>query len=127
MNKRIKNLRQHLGVTLEEFGTKLGVTKATVSRWENGERSISEQAIRLICSEFNVNEDWLRTGAGGDENMFIPDDAMKYLNIGKAARTPNDFRDFLVHVMETLPDEYCEYLYNEFKRFESERKQKKGE
>ncbi len=27
--------------------------------------------ILSICREFNVNEDWLRTGAGGDENMFV--------------------------------------------------------
>lgn len=127
MKDRIKSVRQKKKLSQEQFGNKLGITKSSVSLLESGKNSPSEQTIRLICSEFNVNEDWLRTGAGGDENMFIPDDAMKYLSIGKAARTPNDFRDFLVHVMETLPDEYCEYLYNEFKRFESERKQKKGE
>lgn len=126
MNTRIKTLRKRLDLTLEELGTKLGVTKTTVSRWEKGERTISEQTIKLICNELNVNEDWLRTGAGGDENMFVPDDALKYIKMGKAARTPNEFREFLVQIMESLPDEYCDFLYEEFKRFAENQAKKKG-
>lgn len=64
MNEQIKELRKVLNLTLDDLGERLGVTKAAVSRWEKGERSISEQTIKLICSEFNVNENWLRTGKG---------------------------------------------------------------
>lgn len=64
MNNRLKELRSFLDMSLEDFGSTLGVTRATVSRWENGERGISNQAILSICREFNVNEDWLRTGQG---------------------------------------------------------------
>lgn len=35
---------------------------------ESGENSPSEQTVKLICQEFNVNEDWLRTGNG---EMFV--------------------------------------------------------
>lgn len=126
MNTRIKALRKRLNLTLEEFGNKLGVTKTTVSRWEKGERTVSEQTIKLICNELNVNEDWLRTGSGGEDNMFIPDDALKYIKMGKAARTPNEFREFLVQIMESLPDEYCDFLYEEFKRFAENQAKKKG-
>lgn len=117
MNERIKLLRQHLEMTMEEFGAKLGVTKTTISRWEKGERAISEQTVKLLCNEFNVNEDWLRTGTGGDENMFIPDDMLKYVQLGRSAKTPNEFRDFLTQLMASLPSEVCDYLYDEFKRF----------
>ena len=64
MNNRLKELRSHLNMSLEDFGTALGVTRAAVSRWENGERGISNQAILSICREFNVSERWLRTGEG---------------------------------------------------------------
>ncbi len=124
-NERVKIIRKSLNLTMEKFGERLGVGKTAISGIETGRRNLTEQMTKAICREFNVNEDWLRTGAGGDENMFIPDDARKYLDIGKAARTPNEFRNFLVQVMSTLPDEYCDFLYAEFKRFSEHYEQEK--
>lgn len=46
------------------MGAALGVTGAAFSRWETGDREIPDIAVRAICREFNVNEIWLRTGAG---------------------------------------------------------------
>ena len=64
MKERVKELRKKLGLTLEKFGEKLGVTKQTVSRIENGVNSLTDQMFKSICREFNVNEHWLRTGEG---------------------------------------------------------------
>jgi putative transcriptional regulator len=33
----IKNIRERLGMTQEEFARKIGVTVTTVSRWERGD------------------------------------------------------------------------------------------
>lgn len=63
MNERIKELRKKLGLTLEKFGARLGVKKAAVSKWENGD-NITDQMFKSICREFNVNEEWLRNGTG---------------------------------------------------------------
>lgn len=67
MNERIKELRKKLGLTLEKFGERLGVKRAAVSKWENGD-NITDQMFKSICREFNVNEEWLRTGKG---EMFV--------------------------------------------------------
>ena len=64
MNERIKELRKELNLTLEKFGERLGIQKATLSKIENGTVSITERNIMAICREFNVNENWLRTGEG---------------------------------------------------------------
>lgn len=69
MKERIKELRKTLDLTLEEFGNKIGVTKTTISRIENGVNSVTNQMLTSICREFNVNEEWLRTGEG---EMFVP-------------------------------------------------------
>lgn len=71
MKSRIKELRNYLGMSGEVFGEKLGLTKQTISRLENGVNGITEQTIKLICQEFNVDEKWLRTGEG---EMFEPID-----------------------------------------------------
>lgn len=125
MKTRFKKIRLAKELNQEDFGKVLGVTKSTISNIENGRFNITDTMVKLLCTEFRINEDWLRTGSGGDENMFIPDDALKYINMGKAARTPNDFRDFLVQLMQSLPDEYCDYLYEEFKKFSITQEEKK--
>ena len=64
MNERIKTLRKTLNLTLEQFGERVGVTKMTISRIENGKNNVTEQMCKSICREFNIREDWLRNGTG---------------------------------------------------------------
>jgi transcriptional regulator with XRE-family HTH domain len=68
LNERIKELRVYLKLTQSELGDKIGITRAAVSRIESGERSVTDQVFISICREFNVNENWLRTGEG---SMFV--------------------------------------------------------
>jgi len=68
MGDRVRELRKTLGLTLEAFGEKVGVGKSAVSRLEKGTNNLTEQMILAICREFNVNEEWLRTGNG---EMFL--------------------------------------------------------
>lgn len=62
--ERVKEIRKHLDLTLEKFGEKLGVGKTAISNIENGNRNLTEQMIKAIGREFDVNEYWLRTGEG---------------------------------------------------------------
>lgn len=68
--ERIKEIRKLRGLTLEKFGEKIGMKKNSVSQLENGKNSVTEQVIKSICREFNVNERWLRTGEG--EPYLLP-------------------------------------------------------
>ena len=64
IGERIKELRKSLGLTLEEFGKKLGVGKSAISNIENGSRNLTDQMALSIRREFNVREEWLRDGTG---------------------------------------------------------------
>lgn len=64
MNDRIKLLRETLGMSQEAFGGKIGITRAAISNIEKGTRNMSEQTIKSICREFNVNYAWLMEGVG---------------------------------------------------------------
>lgn len=68
MNKRIKELRIQLGLTLEEFGNSLGFSRSSMSNIETGYRSVTDRLIIAIVNTYNVSEDWLRYGTG---QMFI--------------------------------------------------------
>lgn len=121
--ERVKSVRDKKQMTMEQFGEKLGVTKTAISRIEKGDRSLTEQMLKSICREFSVNEDWLRTGAGGPDNMFIPED-MRYLNtVGKLGNEQNEFKKFCINMLMDLPDKYWDYIYEEFKKFEKEKEE----
>lgn len=46
--KRIKAIRQALRMTQENFSHKIGVTYATVNRWENDKSEPNEMATRTL-------------------------------------------------------------------------------
>lgn len=65
INERIRDLRRDgLGLTLEEFGARVGVSRAAMSNIENGARSVTDQMFISICREFNVRPEWLLDGSG---------------------------------------------------------------
>jgi len=68
MNERIKQVRLSAKLSQTEFAEKILVSRSAVCKMESGENSPSEQTVKLICQEFNVNGDWLRTGNG---EMFV--------------------------------------------------------
>lgn len=69
--ERIWTLRKkHLKLSQAAFGEKLGVNRDVINNIENNRLSRPEQKLslyKLICSEFNVNEEWLLNGT---EPMF---------------------------------------------------------
>lgn len=64
MNERIKELRRSLGLTQDEFGGRIGITKSSVSTMESGRSNPSEQTLRSMVREFGASYEWLTTGAG---------------------------------------------------------------
>lgn len=65
---RIKELRLALQLNQDEFAEKLNLKRNSITLIETGRRNPSERTIMDICREFDVNDDWLRTGKG---DMFI--------------------------------------------------------
>lgn len=53
----LKALRINENLTQEEAGEKLGVTKDTISRWENGKSYPNAKQIHLIENLYGVNYD----------------------------------------------------------------------
>ena len=104
-NERVRALRKELGLTLQAFGDRLGVTRATVSRIENGVNNLSDQMVVSICREYGVSEEWLRDGVG---EMFVPvtrnEKIARFAGELMKDETP-DFRRQLVEILADLNDE----------------------
>lgn len=107
MHKQIKQIREHFKLTQEEFGKRIGSARNTIANYENGNRNPSNSVVLSICREFGVNEVWLRTGEGGDDNMFTPvsEDDRYSLSLGKLSITENEFVKNGVNLLaETDPE-----------------------
>lgn len=105
MNERIKELRKSLGLTQLEFGEQVGVKANTIGNYEIGLRTPSDAVIRAICREFNVNENWLRTGEG---EMFNPQDEKLAAFVGSLVADDSDpFKRRMVELLADLtPEEW---------------------
>ena len=69
MNERIKYLRKTLDLTQQEFSDRIGIKRGAVANYEVGRNDPTDSVVSLICREFGVSEQWLRTGTG---EMFPP-------------------------------------------------------
>ena len=69
IGERIKKVRVDSKHTQQKFGERLGIKQNSVALIESGRRNPSDQLILAICREFNISEQWLRTGEG---NMLLP-------------------------------------------------------
>ena len=94
--ERIKDVRNSLGLTLEKFGEKLGVTKTAISRLEKGERSLTEQMTKSICREFSVDYMWLTTGEG---EMFVESDDDFFERIDRIMAGENESRKNMIKTL----------------------------
>ena len=64
LNKRIRELRLALKLSQKAFAEKIGLKQNAISYMEKDGATVTEQNIKAICSQFSVNENWLRTGTG---------------------------------------------------------------
>lgn len=105
LSDRIKEIRKSKGLKQSQMADIFGVKAGTVTSWETGVREPSDAIIKSICREFDVNEEWLRTGKG---EMFVPitrDEEIEDF-IGRLLHDePDSFRKRLVSVLAKLTEE----------------------
>lgn len=96
MKERIKELRKSLGMNQAEFGSKIGISNTAVSKWEKGENTVPESAIKSIVREFGVSESWLRDGTGDMRANMDREEEMGRLLGDLLSDRPESFRTALI-------------------------------
>ena len=117
MNERLKKLRKSLDLTQQEFADKIGIARGNIGAYEVGKNAPSDAVISLICktdfSRGRVNEKWLRTGEGGDDNMFIeaPRDEQISKFVGELLKEEEDsFKKRFISMLAALDESDWESL-----------------
>lgn len=100
MKDRIRQLRKELGLNQTEFGCKIGVKQGTVAGYEIGTKNPMDAVVISICREFNVNEEWLRNGAGEMFKKRLPTDPVGDY-VEELLTEDNAFFDLIKEMMHT--------------------------
>ena len=99
MKQRLRELRKTLNLNQTEFGNMIGVKQSTITGYETGKRIPLDSVIFSICREFNVNENWLRSGEG---DMFLPVEDEVGEIVSKLVDESNPFYDLIIDIMHTF-------------------------
>lgn len=97
IGNKIKNLRKSRKMTQEDFASKIGVSRSTLSCYEIGQRTPSLKTLQEIAEIFGIGLDYF--------GLSATDEAFDLL-----ARAKEVFAD------DKISDETKEELYHEFMR-----------
>ena len=95
MNDRIRELSQ------KEFAGKIGLKQNAISYMEKSGSTVTEQNIKAICSQFSVDEHWLRTGCG---KMFIENEKKRKEFFAIFDGLSPALQDYLIRTAKDLLD-----------------------
>jgi transcriptional regulator with XRE-family HTH domain len=91
---RIKRIRETLELSQRNFSSVLSLSHSYIASVETNSRGVNGRLIKLIISEFAVNESWLLTGEG---EMF--------------SQNPNEKFTRLVSLFKALSPKHQELIY----------------
>lgn len=122
MKDRIKELRKAAGLNQTDFGKRVGVSLSAVQKWESGENVVSDSVVLLLCREFAVNEEWLRTGEGEMKQSPSREQEMSSLIRQLMADRPESFRSALITTLLRFDPDGPEWslLENIYKKVSAE-------
>lgn len=67
LHERIALARKQAGLSQEQLGEKLGVSRQAVSKWESGQSNPDVAYVAGMCRLFGVSSDWLLLGEESDQ------------------------------------------------------------
>ena len=77
LQDRIAAVRKAAGLTQEQLGELVGVTRQAVSKWESGQTVPDALTIAKLCQELHVSADYVLLGKEAEENAKpFPESAM---------------------------------------------------
>jgi transcriptional regulator with XRE-family HTH domain len=96
INQRIKQLRKVLNMTQAGFSQVISLSSGYLAGIETEKRKVNDRIIKLICSSFNANENWLRSGDG---EIFAQNEDKQFIK--------------LIGLFRELEPRYQDYIFKE--------------
>lgn len=108
MKDRIKKIRKENNLTQEKFAERLGLKRQTIATYETGRSEPMDNIIFSICREFNINEEWLRTGEG---DMAVNEDNNNSYNI----------KERIIGAVTVMDESFANEVWNFIQNYENDK------
>ncbi|GMO40465.1 MAG: hypothetical protein Ta2B_20320 [Termitinemataceae bacterium] len=100
VNQRIREVRKNLNLSQAQFSKITALSSGYLAGIETEKREVNERLIKLTCASFNVNEIWLKTGAG---QMFSENPKGQFTKlVGLFKELQPRFQDFILKQIDHL-------------------------
>jgi len=109
-NERIKEVRVAMGLTQSSFAKRIAISLSYLTEIEHGNKSVSERVIRLVSSEFNVDDNWIRSGEGSMLNENVDIQMSNLMSMFKSLN--QQFKECAISQMEDLAHLYAHIKAN---------------
>lgn len=126
LKDRIKKLRRELDLTQQEFADKIGISRGNIGAYEVGKNAPSDAVISLICTKFNVNENWLRHGNGEMFAELDMEDQLMAWARKVLGGQDSKFKKRFVTMLMGLSDSEWEFLEKKAKELAADDTEKEG-
>ena len=108
--ERLIKIRKNENLSQSDFAKRLDLSRNFISLVENGNRELSDRTLRDICKEFNINENWLRTGEGEPRTPVTRKQAIADFMADCLKDEEDSFRSGLIEALAELSVEEWEVL-----------------
>ena len=99
--KRIRQVRQHLGYSREQFAEQVKISPQFLAEIENGKKSFSAETLYKICKSCSISSDYILFG----ENRFGSDNLITKLFNKVPDYKRSDFEEMMKTVSNMLISE----------------------
>ncbi|MDR3145376.1 MAG: helix-turn-helix domain-containing protein [Treponema sp.] len=100
VNRRIKQVREALHLSQVQFSRVISLSGGYLAGVETEKRKANDRIIKLICSAFNVNAEWLKTGAGEMFNQRPDEEFTKLVSLFRELGP--HFREYILKQIDLL-------------------------
>lgn len=110
--ERIIYLRKKiLKMNQEEFAKKIGLKRSSLANIEAGYVNLTDRNIELICTTYNINENWLRIGEGDPFNKLSEQEELAAW-MGSIMHPENDggTKQRIIRILSQLEDDEWEAI-----------------
>lgn len=101
INENIRQLRRDAGMTQEQLAEQLGVTRQTISKWENGSSVPDADVVSKMASLLDVPVNEL-LGCASDKNITSNDCAKILAMMNEEQAAKNHFRKSVIRIVRIV-------------------------
>jgi transcriptional regulator with XRE-family HTH domain len=100
VNRRIKQVRETIKLSQMQFSRVISLSGGYLAGVETEKRKVNDRLIKLVCSSFNVNAEWLKTGEG---TMFNENPETEFTKLVSLFRELGpQFREYILKQIDLL-------------------------